>query len=408
MKKINKKIVYSLTRWYEGTAYKDYQLMKDNFGGEIIEGINKIKSMNPDLMFCFGDVREAYKMPLEHNIPYVLIEQDVYSMRCGLNARIEKHDREKIENASAVIFTSEDHAKYYEDMKKKYGWKLPYYKVIHTRPLKKDLDFIPRQKMPGLNLVYAGGLLPKWKEHIGINQSKDWFSYRCYHKIFESFIKAGWKVHVYAVNELLKNRLNAYKDIGCIIHDYLPYKELIREMSQYTAGLHSYNKINVPKIAYNYTQSCRPNKIWDYLAAGIPTIGYQGGNGMKIYDGKWGIIIDDLEIETLNKIPERLSEIKITKRMRFSNTIDRDLKKFREIIEKTLKIDKVKKYVVPELISKAPFPKFITVENRGKRLIERANHIFNPDKETEIFQVNESDFRLIKAHVHLKINIKEN
>ncbi|GAJ11871.1 unnamed protein product, partial [marine sediment metagenome] len=139
----------------------------------------------------------------------------------------------------------------------------------------------------------------------------------------------------------------------------------------------------------------------------ILTIGYQGGKGMKIYDDKWGIIIDDLEVETLKKIPERLEELKITKRMRSSNVMDRDKKKFKKVMEMALG-DEPKKYIIPKLISKSPFPKFITVENRSKIIIERANHIFNPGKETEVFQVDESAFRLIKAHVHLKINIKEN
>lgn len=402
--KIDKKIVYFTTVWTAGTAYKDYHLMKENFGGTIVEDNKKILiETKPDIVFCFGDARKAYRKPLECKLPYVLIEQDIYSMRCGLTELTEKHDREKIENASAVIFTSREHAEYYERMKRKYGWKIPYYDVIYTRPLKKDLDFVPRKKMDGLNLVYAGGIVPWW------DKRKGFFGYRCYHEIFKRFIKAGWGVHIYSQSRL--GNLREYRDIGCITHEKLPYGKLLREMSQYTAGLHSYNKIDTLKLSYEYTQACRPNKIWDYLAAGIPTIGYQGGRGMKIYKGKWGIIIDDIEIKTLEELPKRLEKIKISNQMRYGNVIDRDIGKFRRAIEEALKANKSKKYIVPKsvpkLISKVPFPKFISVENRGKIIIERANHIFYPDKKTEVFQVDESAFRLIKAHVHLKINIKE-
>lgn len=406
MRRKNRKILYFVSRWYEGSAYKDISFMQDNFGGEIIKDDistlrKSIEKMKPDLMVVRGDAKIDYKYPMKYNIPYILIEHDISSLRCGLSRKTEMHDREKIENASAVIFTSKDHAKYYEEMEKKHGWKIPFYKVIHTKPLKKDLDFIPIEKLGGLHLVYAGGTVANWYKSDSV------YGYRCYHKIFEQFIKAGWKVHIYSASHN-QRRLREYRDMGCVTYNNLPYRELLKEMSKYTAGFHSYNKIGVSETAYNYTQTCRGNKIWDYLAAGIPTIGYQGGKGMKIYKDKWGIIINDLEMETLNKLPERLSKIKITKKMRYSNIIDRDLKKFREIIEKALKGDRPKKYIIPKLISKSPFPKYITIENRSKRIIERANHIFIPGKETETFQVNESDFRLIKAHVHLKINIKEN
>jgi len=399
-----KKIIYFVSRWYEGTAYKDISFMQDNFGGEIIKddipAVKKnIEEKKPDLMIVRGDAKEDYKIPMKYNIPYILIEHDINSMRRGLDRHTERRDREKIGNASAIIFTSGGHAEYYEKMKKKYDWKMPYYEIIHTRPLRKDLDFVPLRKLKGLHLVYAGGVVANW------NKSNSIYGYRCYHEIFKKFIEAGWKIHIYSASHN-QRRLREYRELGCITYDNLSYKALLKEMSKYTAGLHSYNKINVSKRAYDYTQTCMGNKIWDYLAAGIPTIGYQGGKGMNIYDGKWGIIIDDLEMKTLKKIPERLKELKTTKRMRNNNVMNKDIKKFRKVIEVALG-HKPKKYIIPRLISKTPFPKFITVENRGKILIERANHIFYPNKETEIFRVDESAFRLIKAHVHLKINIKE-
>ena len=408
MGRINKKIMYFLTRWYEGSAYKDYQLMKDNFGGTIVEDSHSIlKEMKPDLIFCFGDVRKAYKKPLEANIPYILIEQDVYSLRCGLNETTYPHDKEKIENAMAVIFTSEEHAEYYEMLKKKYNWRIPHYEVIYTRPLRKDLTFEPREKLEGLHLVYAGGTVPSW------NKRDNWWGYRCYHEIFKQFIRAGWKVHIYSVSN--GRNLPEYQSIGCVIHEKIPYGALLQEMSQYTAGLHSYNKIGVPKIAFDYTQTCRPNKLWDYLAAGIPTIGYQGGNGMKIYNGKWGIVIDDLEPETLNKIPERLDKIKISKRMRYSNVIDRDIEKFGKVIDVALK-EAVKKDRKSFAIDKNPFmiaksknpfervfPIMVTVENKTPYTIDRLNRGFLPYSTSEVFSVDKDDYRQIRAHVNLRV-----
>ncbi|GAJ22409.1 unnamed protein product, partial [marine sediment metagenome] len=202
---------------------------------------------------------------MRYKIPYILIEHDINSLRRGLDRYTEKQGREKMGNASAVIFTSEEHAEYYEKMKKKYKWKIPYYEIIHTRPLKKDLDFVPLNKLEGLNLVYAGGVVANWHKVNSI------YGYRCYHEIFKRFIEAGWKVHVYSASHN-QRLLREYRESGCITYNNLTYKELLKEMSKYTAGFHSYNKIGVSEIAYNYTQTCRGNKIWDYLAAGIPTI----------------------------------------------------------------------------------------------------------------------------------------
>ena len=321
----------------------------------------------------------------------------------GIKSIIQQ-ERERIENASAIILTSEDHAKYLQYLKEKKGWKIPYYKVIHTRPLRKDIDYEPKEKKEGLNLVYAGGVVAGWERR------NSHYGYRCYHGIFKEFIRAGWNVHIYSAS-YNTGKLSEYKDIGCILHRNLPYKELIQEMSQYTAGFHGYNKEGVPEKSYEYTKLCRGNKIWDYLAAGIPTIGYQGGNGMKIYKGKWGIIINDLERDTLEKIPERLARLKITKRMRRANIMDKDIKKYKKIIDIVLKdagserrkIIKVPDY--SDIKDNVKLPNKISVYNKGVKEIYRGGYIFPPRKMTEEISINMRTYKEIKSHVSLIVEI---
>lgn len=409
MRKKNRKIIYFVSRWYEGTAYKNINFMKDNFGGEIIkDNISQVKQMiksyKPEFMVVRGDTREDYLIPLKSNIPYILIENDVNSLRRKYVKEILEHERKKIENASAVIFTSEEHAKYYQELKKKHGWKIPYHKVIHTRPLKKDLDFEPKEKLEGLNLVYAGGTIPHW------HRRTSHYGYRCYHKIFEDFIKAGWNVHIYSAS-YNTNRLSEYKGIGCIIHNNLPYKMLLQEMSQYTAGLHSYNKVGVIEKTFDYTQICRGNKIWDYLAAGIPTIGYQAGIGSKTYKGKWGIVIKDLEEKTLKNIPKRLAKLKITNKMREQNVMDEDIGKYRALVKVVLKEAKRedrKEIIVPNMIGISDAIKLknhIRVYNKGATEIYRGGYIFKPRTMSEELTINMRTYREIKSHVSLIIEI---
>ena len=401
------KIIYFISRWYEGTAYKNINFMKDNFGGEIVKDneariLGIIKQGKPDLMVVRGDTRDDYRIALKRGIPYILIENDVNSMRRKYIKEILEHEKAKIENASAVIFTSKEHAEYYKKLEKEQGWKIPYYQVIYTRPLKKDLDFEPKEKLSGMHLVYAGGTLPQWRRKRGH------YGYRCYHEIFEAFIKAGWKIHLYSAS-YNNGKLSEYKNIGCRIHENLSYKHLLREMSQYTAGLHAYNKTGVEEKAFGYTQTCRGNKIWDYLAAGIPTIGYNGGKGMDIYKGKWGVIIDDLKGSTLKKIPGRLAKLKITGRMRKSNVMDKDLKKYENVIREAIQEGKKgidtgpAPYIPYKNENGEPFPKMIEVTNKGPREIVRANRIFKPYSTTEAFLVNQRAWKEIKAHVGLRI-----
>ena len=394
------------TWWYDGTQYKWPEFLKKEFGIDSTRG--KIKE-DLDLGICWGDVHLLYKEFLKRNIPYLLIEHDVYSLRFGLDKKLLSHDREKMENASAVVFTSEEHVEYYEMLKKKYGWHIPEYIVIHNKPLKKDIEFRPRQKLEGLHLVMAGGILGHWFSPGTKNRAIN-FNYKAFHHIYRKFIEAGWNIHIYPTKFMRVSGLSEYKDMGCTLHEWIPGDKIYEEMSQYTAGIQANNDVNTPERAFRYSQSTRPNKIYDYLASGIPTIGYQGGKrAMEIYNNKWGIVIDDLELETLKAIPERLKKIKILQRWRRENTMEKEKDKIIYIIKVALKNNKPKKYIssIPAFKEVKAFPKFISVENKGKTIIERANRIFYPDKKTEVFQVNESTFRLIKAHVHLKINIKE-
>ncbi|MFW5793856.1 MAG: hypothetical protein ACOCWC_06185, partial [Bacteroidota bacterium] len=274
-------ILYYITYWEVGTAYKNIQFMKDTFGGEIIKDnksdvLKYISESKPDIMVVRGDGRQDYRLALRFKIPYILIENDISSMRRELNNSGIKEEKNKLENAAAIIFTSEDHAEYCK------RYKLPYYEIIHTRPLKRDLDFEPLPKTPNPTIVYAGGIKSNW------DTRNSPYGYRCYHEILNKFTEAGWEVHIYPASY---RKLSEY---NCKVHNKKPYKELLKEISQYWAGLHAYNKKDVPEKAYTYTQACRGNKIYDYLAAGIPTIGYQGGKGMDIYRNKWGVVIRSL------------------------------------------------------------------------------------------------------------------
>ena len=265
-----------------GSAYKYFDFMQHHFRGEIVAGVDGVAY---DLAIVRGDRHKDWTIPLQAGIPYILIEHDSASMREG---SILGFERKRMACARAAIFTCESVRDYYRNI----HYPLPYHEVIHLRPLRQDIVVDPLPKLPSKHLVYCGGVV-SWESR------KRRFGYRAYHAIFAAFVDAGWTVHFYPTQPYL---YEDYKEVGCVSHKPLPYSEMLREISQYTAGFVGYNSVDVPEVAFRYSQICRPNKTWDYLAAGIPTIGYQCGTTGDIFAGRWGVVVHDLHKQTLNNI----------------------------------------------------------------------------------------------------------
>lgn len=267
-----------------------------------------------DIGLVGGDWWKHWKGFAHRGRPYILVEHDIHTLRVP-GARDE--ERAMIENASAVLFTSEDHQAYCDIL-----YDLPPSDVIHLRPLAESLKFEPLPRLKGKHLVYAGGLA----SHANREGA---YGYRSYHTIFKAFMEAGWTVHVYPCYLSGQQLKGEYAALGCVVHDEVPEVDLPRELSQYTAGLQAYADQCLPD-AFRYTQTCRPNKTWTYLAAGIPTIGYRAGNTADIYDGKWGVILESLD-DIPNLVPP-----KVDGRTRIAQVMDKDAPRFERLLQVAL------------------------------------------------------------------------
>lgn len=285
------------------SRYKYTKLLRDIYGKNIQtfneHNFIRAKVFNPDYYVVFGSFRKTFKLPLLHKKPYILCDHDIQS----LYRPNEAHDeRIKIINAKKIIFTSPDHRDY---ICNKYKYAVEKTFVLYLRPSIEDINFEPLPKLSGKNLVYIGGLL----DDSFPNHSQGMFAYRCYADIFKAIINQGWNVHLYPA----RKRPGIYANIGCTYHKKIDEgKELFRELSQYSAGLQGFGIVDK---SFEYAKTCRPNKIWNYLAAGIPTIGINPGNGIELYNNKWGYEltdinkINDLELSSLNIAKHRTEEI---------------------------------------------------------------------------------------------------
>lgn len=265
-----------------------------------------------DFGIVFGDKNPDYKRLLSAGIPYLLVEQDVYTIR---NKTADStQEREMIENAACVLFTSEDHLDILSKL-----YQMPPARVVHLRPLAQDIEFEPLPKLPGQNIVYAGGIV-NWAARDGL------FGYRAYHEVFKRLMACGWTVHVYPAWKGAE-RQPEYAAIGCVTHHHVWQGDIYRELSQYQAAFHGYAEF----AEQYYCYVCRPNKLWEGLGAGIPTFGYNGGPAASIYHLRWGHHTTSLKM--FPSVTKKVLAMEVPDELRKREVMDNDIDAFRELVE---------------------------------------------------------------------------
>lgn len=256
-----------------------------------------------DAVIVTGYRCQNYRKALAARKPYLLIQHDTVSLWRG---KPSKAEQTMIERAAGVVFNSEHH-------RDQLTYDLPPHWVVHPRPVAQDLDFDPLPKLPGKHLAYSGSLgRPK--------------TMRAYHDIFRTMLDAGWAVHLYpAWGGRDPERLRPYRTMGCTVHTPVPQHSIYRELSQYTVGFQGY----APAGNQDYIDGCMPNKLWEYLGAGIPTVGYNTGKGGAVYDGEWGLVAPTLV--DLPATAEAASLIDVGEH-RAREVIDADISAFKEMV----------------------------------------------------------------------------
>lgn len=115
------------------------------------------------------------------------------------------------------------------------------------------------------NLVYQGGVNP-----IGdspeIRQMNATFKYRNLFPIFQQLITQGNEVHAYPGNS---DAFNTGQFSGVYLHPPTRFDILLQELTQFRYNLLIFNNEDKKQDQVNFTT---PNKLWDGLAAGLPSI----------------------------------------------------------------------------------------------------------------------------------------
>jgi len=192
-------------------------------------------------------------------VPIIFDIHDLESQR--ENGNIDKHEGSAIHAADAFIFPSKGYEK---GIKKVWNvGKVPS-RVIYSFCNKEDIVTDPLPRVNGL--VYEGMTIAPLK---GFEANDSGYKrYRDYVELTKQLTKAYVPFHLYGVR---KEFHQGYIDAGAIVNEIMRFPDMMRQLSRYDWGLCGHID-NHPQW-----QKAMPNKLFEYLAAGIPVISINAG-----------------------------------------------------------------------------------------------------------------------------------
>ncbi len=121
--------------------------------------------------------------------------------------------------------------------------------------------------------------------------------FRYFVDVFRKFLDAG--IHIYLMNAgdgIFPAVLESYRGPGMEnMHLMIgkPYRELYEELARYSVGFVGFTRPpELPDEVKEYGDKSLPNKAFDYMFAGIPSIGHNMAEANE-YVKKWGVVTDD-------------------------------------------------------------------------------------------------------------------
>jgi hypothetical protein len=248
------------------------------------------------------------------DIPVIFDAHDLDAVRYG-KATID--EKKSIGACDAIIFPSKSYQRYCCGSKDFTKYKKKKYTSILDKPTEVvysmcneyaiDLPSLPR--LPGI--VYQGGL--------SIDSG-----YRDWRDISLKLSKKNIPFHIYAAT---MDYIKEYSAVGAICLPTIPYLDLIKNLSRYDWGL-----VGFP-INCDAGNTAMPNKLFEYIAAGIPCLVYQSDEAAEfVQKNELGIVIDDInDIPGIYDQHEKFRKIVQTKKHEFTmkTQVDKILKLYK-------------------------------------------------------------------------------
>jgi len=173
----------------------------------------------------------------------------------------------------------------------------------------------------------VGGIV--YEGRIDTPEQADFMHYCTYVELCNALKEAGLDFHIYspkASNEKVKS---CYKDI-CILHDGLPYERMLMYLGFHDWGLCG----NLSE--YREWNLAFPNKLFEYLAGGIPVIALNAEEvGKFVEENGFGI-----SVKSVDEIKSRWDERQELQKNVFNHRLDYTMEKHIHVLEEFYKIIK--------------------------------------------------------------------
>lgn len=216
--------------------------------------------------------------------PLIVDFHDLVSIR---EERLDDKEKRAMECANGFMAPSVVYKRFIQEQTQ--GSK-PVFEVLSCVPEKL---FPTQRRTPSRHgIVYEGGLKGKPKE------TSDQFEFRSWAPVFKDVAKVGVEVWCYPSSS--QEDYSEYAATGAMMMPSLPYAQLLKNLTAHEAGL-----VGSPFPAKAF-DGALPNKMFEYIAAGIPMIVMNAPEAAKFVKATgFGV-----EVKHPAEIPDALETIK--------------------------------------------------------------------------------------------------
>lgn len=258
------------------------------------------------------------------NLPIIFDQHDLMSLQRPKFNRKKKHwEQYCLENANALIFVTE----YYKQRSFEL-YNLKQQHIILPNMIARDIaaaDLPEIKKLSEqdgkIHLVWVG-LITKREEH-----------HRYMLKTFKMLSDKGFTIHIYPTRNKEYPRYSAIPNLH--IHQQLSYRDMMKTIAVYDAGLAFFNPWMPDKVKLNLVKHAFPNKINDYIFAGVPPVTLSSYEPMAAYLNKYetGFVFDKVEEIQPEAIKAQLSSYLHNIKTKRSIILQDIEKQFQKVIE---------------------------------------------------------------------------
>ncbi len=257
-------------------------------------------------------------------VPVIYDQHDFMSFKHRLTPKAKKYEKICNEQADGTIYITESYrnevGKYYHLTENSISFGNYFSETNTLNPA----EFLPKlSKQNGeIHLVYIGRISEHKSDHRNIIE------------VLKNISEKGFIIHIYPSKK--KKYLKYERIPNLFLHEKLPYRKLIREISQYDFGITVFNNNIAPKLPH--IKFAFGNKTSDYICAGIPILSQDCLDEVKnftlTYD--FGFVLEQYD-DYLNISKEKYTQVvEIILQNRYSFTMENQIQKMIDFYQRTL------------------------------------------------------------------------